>query len=129
LTEGEIARLSERRERWEIDRAQLLETLIESIPFRFEDQDVVPLCMFARPVATVANLLARAVGEADTETFIRDQLGGQARGVGLYRGMGFMTLSDATSVRRQARISGFSMRTASPPLNISRVWKSTWTAS
>lgn len=60
LTEGEIARLYARRQRWEADRRQLLETAIERAEFAPAD-DRAFLYAFASPAAGHETLLEYAI--------------------------------------------------------------------
>jgi hypothetical protein len=60
LTEGEIARYYERRQRWEIDRNQWLAEHLERSAERFEpDPSLVFMHAFARPVAVNEGMLER----------------------------------------------------------------------
>lgn len=72
LREGEVARLYERRERWELDRAALLDRAVADIPFNFSDpiEQIGPMLVLARPVAGSSSLLTRAARDHPLEHFI-----------------------------------------------------------
>ena len=58
MTEGEIARLYERRRRWEVNRGAILDSLLQQDPFPSHER-LAYLRIFARPVSSVDGLLAR----------------------------------------------------------------------
>lgn len=62
LSEPEVARLYERRERWEVNRAALLDAAAAEMPFEFEEplEQIGPMLVLVRPVITSSGLLARA---------------------------------------------------------------------
>lgn len=62
LTEGEVARLYERRSKWEVDRAALLEEVIERAPIG-PDERFSYLHLVARCVVSDEDLLEKAMGE------------------------------------------------------------------
>jgi hypothetical protein len=59
LTEGEVARLYERRQRWEVDRDAMLEQAVESAPIPPHD-DFAYLHLVTRPVVPDEDLFDRA---------------------------------------------------------------------
>ncbi len=59
LSEGEVARLYERRQRWDVDRDAMLEEAIESAPIP-PHEDFAYLHLVARPVVPDDNLYDRA---------------------------------------------------------------------
>lgn len=59
LSEGEVARLYERRQRWEVDRDAMLEQAIESAPIP-PHEDFAYLHLVARPVVPDEDLFDRA---------------------------------------------------------------------
>lgn len=59
LTEGEVARLYERRQRWEIDHDEMLDKAIESAPIP-PHEDFAYLHLVARPVVPDEDLFYRA---------------------------------------------------------------------
>jgi hypothetical protein len=63
LSEGEVARLYDRRERWEIDRGEMLQDALDAIPFAAGD--LAAICLFAHPVAGVRDVLGAAAGGGD----------------------------------------------------------------
>ncbi|MDP9351170.1 MAG: ATP-binding protein [Chloroflexota bacterium] len=64
LTEGEVARLYERRAGWQVDREALLQAEIDSSPLAL-NADLGYLHMVIRPVAPDDRLLARAISALD----------------------------------------------------------------
>jgi hypothetical protein len=69
LTEGEVARLYERRQRWEVDRAAVLDTAIASAPIP-EHGDFAYLHLVARPVVPDEDLFDRARGGQQETQFL-----------------------------------------------------------
>jgi len=69
LTEGEVARLYERRGRWEVDREALLEEEVAASPLEAHE-DFAYLYLVAKPVVPDENLLDRAAGEDDVPQFL-----------------------------------------------------------
>lgn len=69
LSEGEVARLYERRQRWEVDREAILEQAIESarIP---SHEDFAYLHLVARPVVPDEDLYDRAGGDQQAMQFL-----------------------------------------------------------
>jgi hypothetical protein len=70
LTEGEVARLYARRERWEIDREELLDSELERWQNYLPPSTFGWLYAFARPVDAEANLLERAATEDDLQAVL-----------------------------------------------------------
>lgn len=75
LTEGEVARLYERRERWATDRVALVAQIVADSPF---GGAVIAqggaLAVFARPVAPGRELLRDAARELAVDEFLRTEL-------------------------------------------------------
>lgn len=72
LSEGEVARLYERRQRWEIDRSAMLEQVIDlaQIP---PHEDYAFLHLIARPVVPDEDMLDKARGDQHVEQFLNRQ--------------------------------------------------------
>jgi hypothetical protein len=100
LREGEVARLYERRERWELDRAALLDRAVAEIPFNFSDpiEQIGPMLVLARPVAGSSSLLTRAAREDSLEHFIGRMLPQEAARHDPYPAQGTSGLSMAFEV-------------------------------
>lgn len=71
LTEGEVARLYDRRRRWEVDRDELLNEAISRAPLA-PDEDYAYLHLVARPVVADEDLLDRAKGEQNPVNFLNE---------------------------------------------------------
>ncbi len=69
LTEGEVARLYERRGRWEVDRAALLKEAINKAPIEARE-DFGYLHLVARPVVLDEGVLERARGDTHLGQFL-----------------------------------------------------------
>lgn len=69
LTEGEVARLYERRQRWEVDRDAMLEEAIELAPVS-QHEDYAYLHLIARPVVPDEDLYKRASEGQQATQFI-----------------------------------------------------------
>ena len=69
LTEGEVARLYERRQRWEVDRDAMLDEAIASAPVE-ADEGYAFLHLVARPVVSDEDLLDRAKGDQHIADFL-----------------------------------------------------------
>jgi hypothetical protein len=69
LTEGEVARLYERRQRWEVDRGALLDEAIESAPIPSQE-NFAYLHVVARPVVPDEDLFDRARGDQHATQFL-----------------------------------------------------------
>jgi hypothetical protein len=69
LSEGEVARLYERRQRWEVDRDAMLEQAIESAPIPPHD-DFAYLHLVVRPVVTEEDLFDRASEGQEARQFL-----------------------------------------------------------
>jgi hypothetical protein len=69
LTEGEVARLYQRRQRWEIDREALLEEAIDRAPME-PHEDLAYLHLVARPVVPGEDVLDRARGDTHLGQFL-----------------------------------------------------------
>lgn len=103
LTEGEVARLYERREKWEIDRRSLLDEAIRAMPFKFEDpvDEIGPMIVIARPVAARDDLLDRARGTLDARNFLQREFTEEARRRDPYPNQGTPGLGEALNVARR----------------------------
>ena len=103
LTEGEVARLYSRRERWEIDRRAWLEDAVAGMPFAFEAplERVGPMLVLARPVAASDRLLSRACGEQDPRHFLQRDVAEMARSRDPYPDQGTSGIGDALDVTRR----------------------------
>lgn len=103
LTEGEVARLYARREKWEIDRVAWLEAAVRGLPFKFADpvEVIGPMVVLVRPVAGVSTLLDRARGEQDARYFLQRDLSEQARRRDPFPNQGTSGLGDALDVSRR----------------------------
>jgi hypothetical protein len=69
LAEGEVARLYERRQRWEIDREGLLEEAIDRAPME-PHEDFAYLHLVARPLVPSEDVLERARGDTHLGQFL-----------------------------------------------------------
>jgi hypothetical protein len=69
LTEGEVARLYERRQRWEVDRDDLLDEAINAAQID-PHEDFAYLHLVARPVVPDEDLLDRARGDEHVVQFL-----------------------------------------------------------
>jgi hypothetical protein len=78
LTEGEVARLYERRRRWEVDREALLEEAIERAPLE-PREDFAYLHLVARPVVTDEGMLDRARGDTHLGQFLNSLISAALR--------------------------------------------------
>lgn len=70
LTEGEVARLYERRQRWEIDRDVMLDEMVQSAPIESREEFAY-LHLVIRPVTPDEDLFDRARGELSAERFFQ----------------------------------------------------------
>jgi hypothetical protein len=100
LREGEVARLYERRERWELDRAAVLDRAVADLPFNFSDpiEQIGPMLVLARPVAGSSSLLTKAAREDTLEHFIGRMLPQEAAGHDPYPDQGTSGLDMAFDV-------------------------------
>lgn len=69
LNEGDVARLYERRQRWEVDRNAMLEEAVSLAPID-ADENHAYLHLFARPVALDEDIFNRARGERNTQNYL-----------------------------------------------------------
>jgi hypothetical protein len=106
LTEGEVARLYERRERLSVDRDRLLSKARADAPFEFElDGTVGPMAVVVRSVTSSAQLLKTAAGELDVGMFIQRTLLPVGRFVDPYPDQGSTGLDGAhVTTRRGAGV-------------------------
>jgi hypothetical protein len=98
LSEGEVARLYERRERWETDRDQLLARTIESTPFTFDVAAVGVMVTIMRPVIPTRELLRIAAGDERVDQFLQRELLQVGRRRDPYPDQGSSGLGDAFHV-------------------------------
>jgi hypothetical protein len=82
LTEGEVARLYERRRSWDVDREALLADAIDRAPLE-PDIDFAYLHLIARPVVPDDTLLDRAKGDLGVKQFL-DELFSAAAAPGVF---------------------------------------------
>jgi hypothetical protein len=103
LTEGEVARLYARREKWDIDRAAWLDEAVAAMPFSFDDpiEHIGPMVVLVRPVASPRGLLDRARGDQDMRHFLQRDVSEHARRLDPYRSQGTSGLGDALDVTRR----------------------------
>lgn len=73
--EGEVARLYERRQRWEVNREALLDEVIGSAPIE-PQEDFAYLHLFARPVVPDEDFLDRAREEQQAGQFLSNLVSG-----------------------------------------------------
>jgi hypothetical protein len=98
LTEGEVARLYERRERWEVDRAKLLSDVLAGYPFTFSASGCGVVLVLARPVASGRELLRQASG-SDIPDFLMHEVSFAASRNDPFPGYGAQALSSMRRVR------------------------------
>lgn len=81
LTEGEVARLYERRERWNADRSAELDRVVDAMPFQFgyEIDQVGPIVVTLRPVTSHEGLVRVAAAGADVIEFLRQTVREEGR--------------------------------------------------
>lgn len=103
LTEGDVARLYARRDRWEIDRRSWLDEALRAMPFQFENplDRIGPMLVLVRPIGAPARLLDRARGEQDAHAFLQTDLTKQARARDPYPDQGTSGIGDALDVARR----------------------------
>lgn len=103
LTEGEVARLYARRERWEIDRRAWLDDAVRAMPFNFSGpvDRIGPMPVLVRPVAAATTVLERARGEQDARHFLQRDLTEHARRRDPYPDQGTSGIGEAFDVTRR----------------------------
>jgi hypothetical protein len=75
MPEGEVSRLYERRQRWEVDREQLLDqTVARNHRLWPPDPTFADLHIVVRPVAATPSLLDEAIPDADPQLFLLNML-------------------------------------------------------
>ncbi len=79
LAEGEVARLYERRQRWEVDRDAMLEQAIDSAPIPPHEDFAYPH-LVARPVVPDEGLFDRASGDQPATQFLGGLLSAASSG-------------------------------------------------
>jgi len=71
MPEGEVSRLYDRRQRWEVDREQLLSQVVaRNHRIWPPDPDFADLHVMVRPVAATSSLLDEAIPDADPQLFL-----------------------------------------------------------
>jgi hypothetical protein len=98
LTEGEVARLYERRERWEIDRDTWLANEVDPVPFTFEIASVGLVATVSRPVMPGRALLRVAAGRQRIDQFLQQQLVRVGREADVYPDQGSSGLGEAQRI-------------------------------
>ncbi|HEY4280395.1 MAG TPA: RNA-binding domain-containing protein [Conexibacter sp.] len=95
LTEGEVARLYARRERWQFDVDSLLNEASAGMPFDYSVpiEQIGPITVVASPVTGIPGLLSRATGGAPVREFFTAEMMQKALAVDPFpnqgsRGMG-----------------------------------------
>jgi hypothetical protein len=96
LTQGEVAMLYERRQRWEVDREALLDHVIAQAGFDPNDE-LIYSYGFAAPVAGPDELVEAAAAGDDVPGVLRDLLSAAAAS----GSKSYPDLRDATAVRRR----------------------------
>ena len=97
LSEGEVARLYERRERWDVDRESLLDATVAGLPFTFPIREVGAIVVVAAPVMPNRDLVRRAAGETPVPDFLRAWLSRVASAADPYPGFGLDGLARAAT--------------------------------
>lgn len=100
LTEGEVARLYERRARWETDRGHMLAEAVNAMPFTFDIGQVGPMVTVVKPVAPGRPLLRVAAGGDQIGDFLPHQLAATARQADPYPDQGTSGIDDAFAISR-----------------------------
>ena len=100
LSEGEVARLYERRARWDLDRDQMVGEAVAAMPFTFDVSRVGPMVTIVRPVVPGRELLRIAAGGRTVDEFVRDQVLAIARRSDPYPDQGTSGLGDAYGMSR-----------------------------
>lgn len=98
MTEGEVARLYERREQWTVDRELLLVRTIERMPFTFDLPATGVGVTVVKPVFPGRELLRIAAGGDPVDDFLRRALPNAADAGDLYPDQGASNLAAATRV-------------------------------
>lgn len=90
LTEGEVARLYERRERWDTDRDALLDRVVDDFPFQFTDPHhrIGPMVALTKPVVATPDLVRRASGDVPVDQFLQREIPSTAASNDPYPGHG-----------------------------------------
>jgi hypothetical protein len=107
LPEGEVARLYARRERWEVDRDELLDRVIADFPFAYTDarEQIGPMVVVTKPVSTTPDLLRRAAGDVPVEQFVQREIPSTAAANDPFPGQGTSGLEAVyTRTRRGADV-------------------------
>jgi hypothetical protein len=102
LHEGEIARLYERRERWDVDREALLDATVAGLPFTFAIREVGAIAVVAAPVMPNRDLVGYAAGETPVPDFLAEWLSRVASAADPYPGFGLDGLA-RTAVQIDAK--------------------------
>jgi hypothetical protein len=100
LTEGEIARLYERRTQWEVDREALLGEAMAAMPFESNEIEAAPITLFARPVTGSDDLLERAAAGGPIDELVRG-LPQHAREKDVFPDQGNISLGSTHDMKRR----------------------------
>jgi len=100
LTEGEVSRLYELRAQWAVDRGQVLEEVVSSMPFTFDISTVGAMATVVTPVAPGRELLRLAAAGQQIDDFLRNRFVQAACVADPYPDQGSSGLGDAFSVSR-----------------------------
>jgi len=112
LPEGEVARLYERREHWELDRDELLGAAVVSMPFDFDLAEHGVILVTVRPVVPLQELLRVAAASQPIDEFIQQYLTAAAREVDPYPDQGTSGFGEAFQVSRAGAERWISSRDA-----------------
>lgn len=112
LPEGEVSRLYERRERWELDRNQLLGAAVVSMPFDIDLAEHGAILVTVRPVVPLRELLRVAAAPQPIDEFIQQHLTAAAREVDPYPDQGTSGFGEAFQVSRAGAERWISSRDA-----------------
>ena len=100
LSEGEVARLYERRERWEVDRGRMLDQTIASLPFTLDVDATGVIVTVVKPVLPGRELLRVAAAGSSIDQVLQLGLAQEARKRDPYPDQGTPGLGDAMVVTR-----------------------------
>jgi hypothetical protein len=100
LTQAEIARLYERRERWELDRGALLDVAVANFPFSYDVEVTGAMVVVSQPVAPGRELLRVAAGTDHIDDFVQTSVPAVARHADVYPGQGTSALGQAHQLWR-----------------------------
>jgi hypothetical protein len=103
LPEGDVARLYERRERWEVNREEWLAEILRDFPFEYDQpmEVVGPMVVAARPVVGSTDVLRRAAGDGEIDQLVRRQLPQHALASDIYPDQGTAGLEAVFDLTRR----------------------------